>query len=95
MTEHIPTPDEVDAMTAGEYKTFENRLRRAADRQGYRLEKSRTRDPRAADYGTYQLVDIRVGGVVYADWDALRGYGLHLCDVAEWLWSDEDEEGTA
>jgi hypothetical protein len=33
----------------------ENRLRRAADRQGFRLTKSRSRDPRAVDFGLYAL----------------------------------------
>lgn len=37
-------------------KVRENRLRRWAEDQGYRLEKSRRRDPRAKDYGTYRLV---------------------------------------
>jgi hypothetical protein len=40
-------------------KVHENRLRRAAERQGYRLVKSRRRDPRALDYGTYELVKVR------------------------------------
>ena len=35
----------------------ENRLRRAAHRQGLQLVKSRRRDPRALGYGTYQLLD--------------------------------------
>lgn len=38
-------------------KVRENRLRRMAARQGLRLEKSRRRDPRALDYGTYRLRD--------------------------------------
>jgi hypothetical protein len=42
-------------MSDTEFKVFENRLRRAAERQGLRLVKSRRRDPRAADYGTYWL----------------------------------------
>jgi len=46
-------------MTAGEYKVLENRLRRAARRQGLHLEKSRTRDPQALDYGRYWLLDDR------------------------------------
>ena len=46
---HMPVP-EVD-------KVLENRLRRMADRQGFRLVKSRRRDPRARDFGTYSLVD--------------------------------------
>jgi hypothetical protein len=41
--------------TAG--KVRENRLRRAAERRGLRLEKSRRRDPGAIGYGTYQLID--------------------------------------
>lgn len=39
-----------------EEKVRENRLRRMAERQGYKLEKSRRRDPRAKDYGTITLV---------------------------------------
>lgn len=38
-------------------KVRENRLRRMAQRQGLRLEKSRRRDPRALDFGGYWLVD--------------------------------------
>ena len=45
-------------------KARENRLRRMADRQGYRLVKSRSRDPRARDFGLYGLVDPRTGGTV-------------------------------
>jgi len=37
-------------------KVRENRLRRMAQRQGLRLEKSRRRDRRALDYGRYWLV---------------------------------------
>lgn len=40
-------------------KIRENRLRRMAARQGLRLVKSRRRDPRAIDYGSYWLVDDR------------------------------------
>jgi hypothetical protein len=42
-------------------KVREDRLRRRAGRQGLRLQKSRRRDPRALDYGTYQLVNARTG----------------------------------
>jgi hypothetical protein len=45
----------------------DNRLRRAAERQGLTLSKSRRRDPRATDYGTYQL-----GGRALADLDAVE-----------------------
>lgn len=39
----------------------ENRLRRMAWRQGLTLQKSRRRDPRALDYGTYTLIDAESG----------------------------------
>jgi hypothetical protein len=38
-------------------KVRENRVRRMAARQGLQLIKSRTRDPRALDYGSYMLLD--------------------------------------
>lgn len=37
-------------------KVRENRLRRAAARQGFRLVKAKRRDPRAVDYGEYTLL---------------------------------------
>ena len=39
-----------------EEKVRENRLRRAAERQGLMLRKSRRRDARALDSGTYWLI---------------------------------------
>ncbi len=44
-------------------KTRENRARRAAERRGLRLERSRRRDPKAIGYGRYQLIDIATGTV--------------------------------
>ncbi|MGV9837066.1 hypothetical protein ACWDUL_23150 [Nocardia niigatensis] len=40
-------------------KVRENRIRRAAARQGLRLVKSRRRDPRATDFERYWLYDSR------------------------------------
>jgi hypothetical protein len=51
---------------ASETKVRENRLRRMAERQGLRLEKSRRRDPRAVDYGTYRLINPQRDAVVLA-----------------------------
>lgn len=47
-----------------EHKTTETRLRRLADREGYRLLKSRSRDPQALDFGLYTLIDVQTGGAV-------------------------------
>jgi hypothetical protein len=38
-----------------ELRVRENRLRRMARRQGYKLHKSRRRDPLATDFETYRL----------------------------------------
>jgi hypothetical protein len=65
-------------MTAAD-RTRETRLRRMAERQGLRLERSRRRDPRAIGYGTYQLVDSASHTIAAGDTN--NGYGLTLDDV--------------
>lgn len=62
-----------------QFKVRENRLRRMADRQGLRLQKSRRRDPRAVDYDTYHLLDASSGAVIHKGLDS--GFGLSLDDV--------------
>lgn len=66
-------------MSEVEYKTYENRIRRVADRQGLKLEKSRSRDPRATEHGTYRLYDPATNTVV--SHNPPGGYGLSLTDV--------------
>ncbi|MBY0287495.1 MAG: hypothetical protein K2X52_10135 [Mycobacteriaceae bacterium] len=83
MTPRTLTADAINAMTDQEYKVLENRLRRSADRQGLRLEKSRSRDPRATDYGTYHLVDASTSGLVA--YGLQSGYGLGLDEIAREL----------
>lgn len=64
-------------------KVRENRARRAAKRQRLELRKSRLRDPRAVDYGTYDLLDIDTDTVKHS---GPRGeYGLTLDQVEEAL----------
>lgn len=70
-------------MSPVQYKTYENRLRRAADRQGLRLEKSRSRDPRATDYNTYMLVDVATNTL--SAYGAQSGYGLGLDEIDQAL----------
>ena len=55
-------------------KVRENRLRRWALRQGFELHKSRTRDHRAKDYGTWVLVSDRGKPKNFRDIDALEQY---------------------
>ena len=54
-------------------KVRENRLRRMAQRQGLILQKSRRRDPRAPDFGTYWLVDRNYNTIV-----AGESFGMDL-----------------
>ena len=82
----IPTAEEVDAMSDREYLTLETRLRRAAQRQGLLLQKSRARDPRALTYGTYSLADASTRMQVAGDHHT--GYGLSLDEVAACLWGE-------
>ncbi|HZL05055.1 MAG TPA: hypothetical protein VFE45_06515 [Coriobacteriia bacterium] len=58
-------------MTAEQVR--ENRARRAAERRGLRLHKSRRRDPNAVGYGRFWLTDQRTNTVVAGDdrWNAL------------------------
>jgi len=85
MNENIPTTAELADMGDQDYKVLENRLRRAAARQGLRLEKSRLRDHRAIGYGTYQLVDDSTNTLVAS---GPSGYGLGLDQIAERLYGN-------
>lgn len=53
---------------ADAYKVRENRLRRMAQRQGLILRKSRRRDPRATDYGTYTLTNMHTKNLEYGQY---------------------------
>ncbi|MGH3380230.1 MAG: hypothetical protein ACRDP6_36405 [Actinoallomurus sp.] len=68
-----------------EDKVRENRLRRAAERQGYQLTKSRRRDPRAVDFGAYWIVDPNTNSIAAGD----SNTGMSLDDVEAWLTSDD------
>ena len=63
-------------------KIRENRVRRMASRQGLALLKSRRRDTRAWDFGTYMLVDVNSNAVVAG---GQNGYGLSLEQIEEHL----------
>jgi len=57
-----------------EEKVRENRLRRMAERQGYKLEKSRRRDPRATDYGQLALVPAKGKPKVFTSIDEVEAF---------------------
>ena len=63
-------------------KIRENRLRAAAERQGYLLRKSRRRDPRADDYGLYAVVEASRGARMPG---ATHTYDMNIDDVEKWL----------
>ena len=60
-------------------KTRETRLRRMAERQGLALHKSRRRDWRALDFGTYGLYDARNNTLEVGD--SSTGFGLTIDEV--------------
>lgn len=72
-------------------KVRENKFRRAAERQGLLLVKSRRRDPRACDYGMYVLVDDTAGNRVgrYGGQAAISalagGFGMTLDEIEKAL----------
>ncbi len=70
-------------------KVRENRLRRAATRQGLALVKSRRRDPRAVDFGLYVLVDDTAGnrtaGAQAPVSAFARGEGVSLDEIEKQL----------
>ena len=51
-------------------KVREARLRRLAQRQGLKLVRSRRRDPQAADFGRYALVDPDTNRAVAGEQDS-------------------------
>ena len=87
----IPTADEINALSDADYKVYENRMRRMAQRQGLRLAKSRRRDVYARGYRTYMLVDVMTSAVVAGNHE--NGYGLGLDDVERALTTRDFDEG--
>jgi hypothetical protein len=55
-----------------------------ADRQGLALHKSRTRDPRAVDYGGYMLVHLDTNAVAYGTGTIGRPTAT-LDEIEAWL----------
>ena len=64
-------------------KVRENRLRRAAERQGLQLQRSRRRDRLAIDFGGYMLIDV-IGNFVVAG-GSPRPFSMSLDQVETWL----------
>ncbi|MGZ6339312.1 MAG: hypothetical protein ACXWNG_02985 [Candidatus Limnocylindrales bacterium] len=62
----------------------EARLRRLARRHGYMVAKSRVRNPNAASFGTYAIIDPATNAVVHVD-SGLGSFGLSLDDLEAWL----------
>ncbi|MEN4420653.1 hypothetical protein [Mycobacteroides chelonae] len=83
MSSRIPAADEIAAMTDQEYKVLENRVRRAAERQGLHLQKSRARDPRSVGFGTYRLINRATNTL--ATPGTGDDYGLTIDEVAQHL----------
>ncbi|MDQ0725699.1 hypothetical protein [Microbacterium sp. W4I20] len=68
-------------------KTREIRLRRAAQRQGLSLHKSRSRDPRAIGHGLFHIAD---GNNTAVAGHGLTGHEMSLDDVEVYLADAQD-----
>ena len=68
----------------GTSKVHENKVRRAAARQGFVLRKSRSRDHRAVGYGRYTLTDLS-GRDVITPTASPWTYPWELVQVQAWL----------
>lgn len=69
-------------------KVRENKARRAAERRGWKLQKSRARDPHALGYGMYLLLDLKgapVGGVGTATFLSELPYSYSIEDIERLL----------
>lgn len=77
--------------TTKEQKAHENLLRRKAERQGLRLEKTRRKDPDATDYGKWRIIDLTTGEA--ATIAGRQGkYDLTLEQVEAWLRHENAED---
>lgn len=76
----------------GSTKTHETRLRRAADRQGFALRKSRRRDERALDFGEVWLLKLSASNPERS-WNAWIGPFESLDEVEHWLDADPNKRG--
>jgi hypothetical protein len=72
------------------HKARENRLRRMAERRGFRLEKCRRRDQSAIGYGMYRLINVQTESPVGGQ---SRRYELTLGNVEKIMESDGDGDG--
>ena len=68
-------------------RTLENRLRRALNRRGLTLTRSRRRDPAALDFGGYMILDTETNAVVAGG--SPRPFFMTLADVEVWM-TDKD-----
>lgn len=77
---------QIERQQANREKVRENRLRRMAARYGRVLYKSRRRDPRSLDYGSYWLTDASTGRLILGgEW------GTSLDEIEEWLTAPDDD----
>jgi len=72
----------ITSMTNDE-KVRENKIRRMAERQGFRLVKSRRRDPFAPDFGKFRVET--ADGVEATRFASTVGWGLTLNEVEKRL----------
>jgi hypothetical protein len=72
-------------LTKKDIRNLEARARREHERNGWRIEKSRARNPSNPTYGRYRMTDL--DGKVANNGSRRHGYNITLDDLKKWyLW---------
>jgi hypothetical protein len=75
---------DVNKLSESEVRKLEQRLRNKASRQGLLMQKSKRRDPQAADFQRYRIVDVRTNCVI-AGGHGLGWFNMGLDDVQRYF----------
>jgi hypothetical protein len=82
----VPSPRELEAMSATQQQVYENQVRRLAQRQGLRLTKNLLRGCRPFECGKYYLVRVEdAGSNPYGKSLVTSEYGVSLIDIHRML----------
>jgi hypothetical protein len=90
MATGVPSPQELEAMSAAQQRVYENHVRHLARRQGLRLTKNLMRGSRPFECGKYYLVRAeRPGCDPYGKSLVTSEYGVSLIEIHLMLISEQ------
>ncbi|HEY1971771.1 MAG TPA: hypothetical protein VGH89_27695 [Pseudonocardia sp.] len=77
----VPSPEDLEAMSAADHEVYEDRLRRMAHRRGLRLTKNVRHGSRTSGCGDYYLVRVEESGDRRSKSLVTSEYGLNLIQI--------------